>query len=754
MRQRFIEILNDSPLIVWALNKDGVYTVSEGKPLERMGFRSGDLVGRNHFEIFKDYESANAPIRRALAGETLRAESDFDGNIFSTHYVPVKDALGEVIGVTAVSTDVTELKSAQLEVFSERENLRALFKQTPEMVCIMRGPEHLFEFVNEAHVTVLGFDATGKTVREAQPESVEIHGILDNVYRTGETACLHEIAVTIGKKLRYFDLTYSARRDIHGRINGVMLLGSEVTHQVETRDSLSATAAKLRTISDTMPQIAWSANPNGDVTYANKKWYEFTGISETETMGFGFGGVIHPDDREQSLLSYRSALTAATPLEISHRMRARDGSYRWFLIRALPHKDENGRVTDWFGACTDIDAQKQIEQALAESALAAKAASEMKSAFLANMSHEIRTPLGAILGFTDLLRDSDLSAEDREQFLETISRNGQALTKIIDDILDLSKVEAGKLQIEEIEFSLPDILSEVQTLLEDRARAKGISVKLNWDSQIPSRIWSDPVRLRQILINILGNAIKFTSKGGVDISVQATPKDQKHQFKIAVADTGIGLLPDQLDNLFQPFTQADSSTTRKFGGTGLGLVLSRRLAQALGGDISVKANAPNGSVFTISFTARAEGKAAKTSAASPNGVRGPLSGLKVLVVDDSPDNRTLIQVVLSRRGAQVLSAENGRKALDAAKSEEVDVILMDIQMPGMDGYEATRLLRTSGFKKPIVALTAHAMAEERERTRAAGCDAHLTKPLDFDELVGTLEKFTSPIGKETDSNLL
>lgn len=746
LRNRFVEILNHSPLVVWALDKDGVYTVSEGKPLERMGLRRGELVGKNHFEIFKDNEEAHAPIRRALAGETLSAETNFDGNIFTTQYSPLKDAEGNIIGVTGVSTDITDLKNAQMEVFSERENFRSLFKQTPEMVCILKGPDHLFEFVNEAHVAALGFDATGKTVREAQPESVEVHGLLDSVYQTGVTELLNEIPVTVGKKLRYFDLTYAPRRDIYGKINGVLILGSEVTHKVEVRNALAISASKMRTIADTMPQIAWSANPRGEITYANRKWYEYSGLSEAQTMHHGLIGTIAEEDRAAVLAAYSETLKAGATFEVNARMIGKDGANRWFLIRAVPHRDGSGAVTEWFGTCTDIDAQKQTERILEESAEAARTASKMKTAFLANMSHEIRTPLGAILGFTELLRNKDVPDEERTQYLETIARNGQMLTKIIDDILDLSKVEAGKLQVEEIEFSLPDLAKEVVSLLEDRAKLKGISIRLDVASTLPERINSDPVRLRQILINIVGNAIKFTTTGGIEISINGAASAGRIAFEISVADTGIGLSAEQSKNLFQPFTQADSSTTRKFGGTGLGLVLSRRLARALGGDITVKPNSPRGSIFMISFNASADTQRMTPKPSTAPKTQGPLAGLKILAVDDSPDNRMLIEAVLKRTGAAITTAESARMAIELVREENFDAILMDIQMPGMDGYEATKQLRQSGYLRPIIALTAHAMAEERARSRAAGCDAHLTKPLDFVKLTSTLEAFCSAEG--------
>ncbi|RYZ52282.1 MAG: response regulator, partial [Proteobacteria bacterium] len=428
--------------------------------------------------------------------------------------------------------------------------------------------------------------------------------------------------------------------------------------------------------------------------------------------------------------------------EVEHRFRRGDGAYRWFLVRAVPSLI-GGELKRWYGSITDVHDQKTFSDQLAKAKDEAERANQTKSFFLANMSHEIRTPLSAILGFTELLKEEDIPPLEKSQYLDTITRNGVALTKIIDDILDLAKVESGKLDVEKIDFSFFDLIDDVMDLFRERSRGKGLFLRFHIAKDTPNRIYSDPTRLRQILINIVGNAVKFTEFGGITIEVSTSHQnDRSLRYRIAVIDTGVGLSAEQRSRLFEPFMQADNSTTRKFGGTGLGLALSQRLAAALGGEITIEENRIlRGSVFIISFLAeiradqveleRDQLKVSQAEAVAS----GKLSGLYVLVADDSPDNLFLAKRILTKNGAKVKTVANGSEAVTVALEEHFDVILMDIQMPVMDGYEATRALREAGYARPIIALTAHAMAEERAKSIQAGCNGHLTKPLNQGDLV-------------------
>ncbi len=391
---------------------------------------------------------------------------------------------------------------------------------------------------------------------------------------------------------------------------------------------------------------------------------------------------------------------------------------------------------------------------------AADAANEAKSQFLANMSHEIRTPLTAILGFAENILEPDLPEADRMTAARTIVRNGNHLLELINDLLDLSKIEAGKMQIERIEFSPVQLAADVLSIMRVRAEARKLPLRLKFISPMPQVIKTDPTRLRQILINLIGNAIKFTDSGFVELQAGLeTGGDQPAQIRWSVVDTGIGLDAEQLGRLFTPFMQADNSTARKFGGTGLGLSISRRLARMLGGDVTAASTRGAGSTFSVTVeagdltgvpldltpdeTVIASTHESKVVDSAP----APLVA-RLLLAEDSPDNQLLIGTVLRKLGASVEVAENGRIAVDlalaaVAAGAPFDVILMDMHMPLLDGYDATRLLREQGYALPIIALTANAMSGEERKCLDAGCDDYATKPINRQKLLGQIRRQVS-----------
>lgn len=517
----------------------------------------------------------------------------------------------EIRSLNTMSTsDIT-----RSEIETERENFRNLFRQTPEMVCILSGPDHLFEFVNEAHIKVLGFDATGMTVREAQPESVEVHGILDEVYLTGKTAELVEIPVTVTDRLRYFNLTYAARHDSKGQVNGVMILGIEITDQVLARQN---------------------------------------------------------------------------------------------LLKAID---------------------------------ASTAANEAKSRFLANISHEIRTPLSAIIGFSELIQPILENSKEGKSYLERISRNAAQLSRLIDELLDLSKIEAEKLEIEQVAIDINKIMEDVFSTMELRAREKSIDLRLRWQSERPGCLVTDPLRFSQILTNIIGNAIKFTETGGVLVQLET----QENILSVRVSDSGIGLDTEQQQRIFEPFVQADSSVSRKYGGTGLGLPLSKKLAQLLGGDLILEKSVPGkGTVFRIDIKINGPATQVKPALIQESAIEAnALSGKKILVVDDSEDNRTIANLFLQTAGAHCVEATNGEEAIQLVQQECFDIVLMDLQMPILDGYQAMYQLKKMHFQKPVIALTAHALKAEKDHCIQAGFSQYLTKPVDRGHLIRTIIELVS-----------
>jgi signal transduction histidine kinase len=398
----------------------------------------------------------------------------------------------------------------------------------------------------------------------------------------------------------------------------------------------------------------------------------------------------------------------------------------------------------------ELDMQKRLLRAQVEELKIAKAAAEkaneLKSAFLANMSHEIRTPLAAIIGFTDLIKAEKPDPQAHAEYLDIIERNGKVLVKLIDDILDLSKVESGHLELEYIRFSPEGLLKEVFELLNELAQKKGLYLKMKVETPIPSEIISDPTRLRQVLTNIIGNAIKFTEKGGISVILKSLPKKQNESPKISfeIADTGIGMNEEQASRLFQTFMQADNTMTRRFGGTGLGLILSKRLSRLMGGDVHLIHCEPSkGSCFEVIIAQRPPDSVLSTTpivSPEPEGSvsipkDNPLKGKRILVVEDSEDNQLLIKNVLGEAGAVVELAIHGQEGVEKALKNSYDLIVMDIQMPIMDGLQATKKLRQEKYDRPILALTANAMSSDREKYAAAGFDEYLMKPINFADLL-------------------
>ncbi len=389
-------------------------------------------------------------------------------------------------------------------------------------------------------------------------------------------------------------------------------------------------------------------------------------------------------------------------------------------------------------------------QKIIDSMLRAESASRSKTDFLANISHEIRTPMTAIIGYADLLKRDNITVDEKSNAAKIIDQNANHLLGLIDEILDISKIEAGKFDFENEEVHLSTFLNEVYSLINVKSEDKGIELRFKNDGVIPEKIMTDPKRLKQILFNVLGNAIKFTEKGYVELS--ASYLEKKNALKMKVIDTGVGISKEQMSKLFKPFEQGDSSVGRQFGGTGLGLVLSKGLARGMGGDVNIVDSAVNsGTTMEVIINIGAPETLELVNSFSTNIIeekqveinRIALANKKILVVDDAKENARLFKLYLSEAGAEVEIANDGESALKVVSEKYFDLILLDLQMPGLDGFQVIKELRRKSFNRPIVALTAHAMKEEKEKTKEAGFDDHVTKPVRPDALIKSVSKLIS-----------
>jgi PAS domain S-box-containing protein len=558
---------------------------------------------------------------------------------------------------------------------------------------------------------------------------------------------------------------------------------AKLARELEKKSSLLATALeqkkdehqlriseeRYRVLADAIPSITWMIDAQGKVQFFNQRWYEYTGMSASDVAKGKWWLTMHVEDQPAHKARRLAAIKNGTAFGGEFRLRAQDGSYRWFESRVVPLRGQDGQVLAWYGSAIDIEDHKRVERELTFAKEAAEHAARLKSQFLANMSHEIRTPMNAILGFGELLSEEGLTDAERVDFSARIKANGRQLLRIIDDILDISKLEAGKVLIEHVKCGLSDVLREVIDSLRPLAEKKGLELRLDLQTPVPQFVRSDPTRLKQILMNLIGNAIKFTPSGWIEVRLAHVPaldgpEGGGGSIRVEIEDTGIGIDPARQAELFQPFGQADSSITREFGGTGLGLVLSQRLAQALGGSLVLTRSQPGaGSCFTLKFeTGEGSGVALiseldlgpKTEVLfvrrETRAKAARLRGRHVLLVEDTLDGEALATRFLRLEGAEVEVARDGYEAVEKADAASFDVVLMDIQMPRLDGLSATRILRERGYARPIIALTAHALREEIDNSLQAGCDDHLTKPINREALVAAINRIAAPLEAAAD----
>jgi PAS domain S-box-containing protein len=511
----------------------------------------------------------------------------------------------------------------------------------------------------------------------------------------------------------------------------------------------------VRAALDTLAEGLLIMDKEGRIALTNQAFAKVVGKDPDALMGMRASAFAWEQDSAEDkskviVLPWRTAIDQnATQRNCMLHLPDSTGIRRTFIVNCSPVAGARGAARGALASFEDVTSLVEKEIELRKAKQIADEANRAKSEFLARMSHEIRTPMNAILGFTDVLRRGYEDSEaERLEFLNTIHSSGKHLLELINDILDLSKIESGKLEIELTRCSVDQIINEVVAVLGVRAEEKGVGLTFEWSGPAPQTILTDPTRFRQVITNLVGNALKFTESGKVRLVARLDTSRERPKLVVDVIDSGIGMTPESLQKIFNPFTQADSSITRRFGGTGLGLSISRQCATTLGGDLSVVSELGRGSTFTLTVDAGpieaikmldpGEQTGSQTFETLPGGGTLQLKPCRILVVEDGTSNQKLISVVLNRAGATIELAANGQIGLELALAGQFDVILMDMQMPVMDGFTATRRLREAGSKLPIIALTANAMKGEEEKCRSAGCSGYLPKPVDIDQLLRTL----------------
>jgi PAS domain S-box-containing protein len=562
-------------------------------------------------------------------------------------------------------------------------------------------------------------------------------------------------------------VSVTALRDAEDLIIGYLLIGTDNTARKQIEEERMKLDQRLRdqqfytrSLIESHIDALMTTDPQGIITDVNKQMEALTGCTRDELIGAPFKNYFIDPDLAQAGIKLALSEKKVTNYELT--ARARDGSETVVSYNATTFYDRDRRLQGVFAAARDVTERNQMDLALGVAKEAAEDANRAKSDFLARMSHEIRTPMNAIIGMADLLWDTPLSQEQRE-CVQIFRKAGGQLLGLINDILDLSKVESGQLLLECVEFDLGEVLSSTIDMMANRAQQKGLELTLHIDPEISTVLVGDPDRLRQVLINLIGNAIKFTEKGEVIVRVEPDPENSNASaLRFAVCDTGIGLPEEAHESIFAPYAQVDTSTTRKFGGTGLGLAISRLIIELMQGRIWVESSIGTGSTFYFTAQFAAEPKSSNLvrassvedhSAAPARIVTARAEALRILLAEDSSDNLVLIKSYLRTGGYEVEVACNGAVAVEMVTTGSYDLVLMDVQMPVMDGYSATRKIRQWETENqlapvPILALTAHALPEEVIKSLDAGCTAHLTKPIRRAKLIDAIEQHAPVSGSD------
>ena len=761
----------DEHAIVTITDTTGVILYANDKFCEISGYARAELVGANHRLVKSDqhppefYKTMWDAIRAGKVWHGELCNRAKDGHLYwlAATLVPIQGELGQPVAYIAIRTDISERKAMEEELRQSREQLRIALDAS-QMGFWDWNTTLDRTYFSDQWLAMLGY-RHGDLEDKNDSWSSLVHP--DDLEQARETYRRHaqgELpAYKVELRMRHRDGSWRwlfssgqiTAWDALGEVTRVMGIDTDISERKTAELALQLSKDRYDELTARIPVGVFTAtiDPAGVLTfdYVSDRFAQLLALEKAEALRLSSGifSMIHREDLGGVLEAMARATQAPGPFEWEGRVWLAE-QLRWFRfesdVTALP-----GGGTRWNGIMVDITDRKDAERTVQEARDLAVAASQTKSEFLANMSHEIRTPMNGVLGMVGLLLDSGLNDQQRH-YAELARLSGHSLLGLINDILDLSKVEAGKLELEEEAFDLQGLLDEVGFAMGPKAREKGLRFELALDPGTPRVLWGDARRLRQVLVNLVGNALKFTDAGQVTVQGRAQCVNEANVLvRFAVRDTGIGIPEHQLGKLFQSFSQVDASTTRRAGGTGLGLAISRQLADLLGGEIGVTSVEGQGSEFWFTALFRlgtpgAESAPVRPMEAAP-GLRD-FQGASILLVEDNLVNRELALAILEQWNLRVQVACNGMEAIQALRDADYDLVLMDIQMPKLDGLEATATLRNplAGVRNPhvvVVALTAHAMAEDRQLCLDAGMDDYLTKPLEPQALLNILERYLS-----------
>jgi len=723
---------------------------------EIIGKTESEILGKKLFDAFpetatqgldkilSDIFSTGIPFRAdEFPVHFLKHGNEFNG-YFDFIYQPIFDYKKNVSGVINVAIDVTDKVLARKKIEESEQRFRLALVGSSQIV-FSQDKNLKHTWIYNSHPDFKPEDVVGKSDNELHvPASARIlTDIKQKVLNTGK-AYNGEVEIELGGQIVNYAMHIETLKDAEENVTGIIGTAIDITKRIESDKKIKESERNLRQVLDSMPQKITNADTEGNVIYFNQKWLEDTGLKFEKLIGWGWEKVIHPDDVEATKTNWTNSFKTGDIFEMECRILNKEGEYKWHLSRALPISDENGKIKMWVGTNTDIHELKEAKSKAETATQIAEIAVKAKQQFLSNMSHEIRTPMNSIIGFTNVVLKTDLS-EKQKEYINAIKVSGDALIVLINDILDIAKEDAGKMTFEQIPFDLSASISATLHLFEPKIQEKNLELIENYDAAIPEILLGDSVRLRQIVLNLLSNAVKFTNEGKITVSVRMLKEEADSiAIKFSVTDTGIGIPENKLEHIFDDFQQATNETSRLHGGTGLGLSIFKQFVELQGGTIHVESELGKGSTFGFILNFKKAMAEMLEITGTNNGVEVAerIENIRVLVAEDMPLNQLLIKIILKDFGFDVDIAGDGKIAIEKLQENKYDIILMDLQMPVLNGFEATEHIRSKmNSQIPIIALTADVTTVDVGKCEAVGMNDYISKPIDEKLLYSKIIKY-------------